>query len=104
MQAKEFAEMMAKWAAAHPTAEVLVEGLPVIVEILPAYYDGPSKRLEGDTLVFIRSGVKIQLSAYTYDLMVSHHPDLKLDMRELPEWQHQFYLDKVGKAKLGNDG
>lgn len=105
MRLTEFIAKLSKMADHIPDAEVLVDGWPVIIDALPAYYDGPSKRYDPvtNTLIFIRNGSKVALSSFGMAELAELHPGLNLDTTELPEWQAAWYRGKLDESRQASN-
>jgi len=90
-----------KLAETIPDAEVLVDGWPVEICALPAYYDGPSKRYdEGtNTLIFISNGTKVMLHALDMDELDELHPGMRLDTSVLSDQRAAHYHDMLFKIR-----
>lgn len=84
MKTKELIRLLQKMDSSGEL-DVVVDNAPVIlVESIPAYYDGTLQRFEGDYpnikgASFVRSGFKIRLKSYSIEDALYDTPGIKVD-------------------------
>jgi hypothetical protein len=101
MKLTDFIATLSNLAKEIPDAEVLVDGWPVEIDPMPAYYDGPSKRYDADTntLIFIRTGAKIILRGLDMEALDELHPGMELNTSALQDWQAARYHEKLSELR-----